>query len=29
MFMILVYEAIADDDIKNIHTYLMEKNNIV
>ena len=23
------YEAIAVDDIKNIHKYLMEKNNIV
>ena len=23
------YETIADDDIKNIHKYLMEKNNIV
>ena len=23
------YESIAVDDIKNIHKYLMEKNNIV
>ena len=23
------YEAIADDNIKDIHNYLMEKNNIV
>ena len=23
------YEAIADDDIKNIHKYLMKKNDIV
>ena len=23
------YDAIADDDIKNIHKYLMKKNNIV
>ena len=29
MFMMLVLTAVAVDDIKDIHKYLMKKNNLI